>query len=162
MAAVDYFLKLEGIKGESTDDKHKGEIDIESFSWGATNASSGHTGGGHGAGKVSIQDLHFTHKLDKASPQLLLFCANGDHIKKGTLVCRKAGKEQQEYLKIDFESIYVTSVSQGGHGGSEIVPSEQVSLSFDKFHVKYYPQKADGSLDTAQELKMDVKANKIG
>jgi type VI secretion system secreted protein Hcp len=161
MAAVDYFLKLDGIKGESTDDKHKGEIDIESFSWGAANASSGHTGGGHGAGKVAMQDLHFVHKVDKASPNLFLFCANGGHIAKGSLVCRKAGKEQQEYLKIDLEQIYVTSVQVGGHQG-EIVPSEQFSLSFDKVTFKYYPQKADGSLDTAQEFKMDVKANKIG
>ena len=57
MAQVDYFLKLKGIDGESTDHKHKGSIDIESWSWGETNSGTGHAGGGHGGGKVSIQDL---------------------------------------------------------------------------------------------------------
>lgn len=161
MAVVDFFLKLDGIKGESTDDKHKGEIDLEGWSWGASNSASGPTGGGHGVGKVQVQDLHFVHKLDKASPQLLNLCANGGHINKGTLVARKAGKDPLEYLKIDLEEIYITSISTGAHGG-ESLPTEQVSLSFGKFHVKYYPQKADGSGDTAQELKMDVKAHKIG
>ena len=161
MAAIDYFLKLDGIKGESTDDKHKGEIDVESFSWGVSNASSGATGGGHGAGKVSMQDIHFTHKVDKSSAALFLHCSNGAHITKGTLVARKAGKDQQEYLKIDLESIYVTSVQFGGHQG-DIVPSEQVSLSFDKVTLKYYPQKADGSLDGPQLFSADIKTNKFG
>jgi type VI secretion system secreted protein Hcp len=161
MAAVDFFLKLDGIKGESTDDKHKGEIDIESWSWGETNSSSGHAGGGSGVGKVAVQDLHFVHKLDKATPQLWQLCANGGHIGKGTLVCRKAGKDPLEYLKIDLEQIYVTSVSTGGHSG-DALPTEQVSLNFSKFHLKYYPQKPDGSGDTAQELKMDIAAHKIG
>ena len=161
MAAVDFFLKLDGIKGESTDDKHKGEIDIESWSWGETNSSSGHGGGGSGVGKVAVQDLHFVHKLDKATPQLWQLCANGGHIGKGTLVCRKAGKDPLEYLKIDLEQIYVTSVSTGGHSG-DALPTEQVSLNFSKFHLKYYPQKPDGSGDTAQELKMDIAAHKIG
>jgi len=161
MAAVDFFLKLDGIKGESTDDKHKGEIDVESWSWGATNASSGPTGGGHGVGKVSVQDLHFVHKLDKASAQLFQLCSNGHHVAKGTLVCRKAGKDPLEYLKLDLEHVFVTSISVGGHSG-DTLPTEQVSLSFAKFHLKYYPQKPDGSGDTAQELKMDVAAHKIG
>lgn len=161
MAAVDYFLKLSDIEGESTDAKHAGEIDIESFSWGAANASSGPTGGGQGAGRVLLQDLHFVHKVDKASPNLFLFCANGAHIAKGSLVCRKAGKEQQEYLKIDMEKIYVTSVQVAGSQG-DIVPSEQFSLSFDKVHFQYYPQKDDGTLAEAQEFKMDVKAMDIG
>ncbi|HEV8541841.1 MAG TPA: type VI secretion system tube protein Hcp, partial [Verrucomicrobiae bacterium] len=109
MAQVDYFLKIEGIEGESTDDKHKNEIDIESWSWGETNAGSHAFGGGGGAGKVSMNDFSITMRVNKASPKLLLACANGEHIKSASLACRKAGKEQQEYLKIKFSDLLVSS-----------------------------------------------------
>ena len=116
MGAVDYFLKIEGIAGESADSKHKGEIDIQSFSWGATQSGSFAMGGGGGAGKVAMQDFHFVMKMNKASPKLMLACANGEHIKKATLVCRKAGKEQQEYLKVEFGDILVSSYQSLGPG----------------------------------------------
>ena len=52
--AVDYFLNLGTVEGESADHKHKGEIDLQSWSFGATNAGSFSMGGGGGAGKVSM------------------------------------------------------------------------------------------------------------
>ena len=72
MAQVDYFLKIEGVDGESTDDKHKGEIELESFSWGETQRGTAGHGGGSGAGKVMPQDFNFVKKVDKASPVLLM------------------------------------------------------------------------------------------
>ncbi len=92
MAAIDLFLKLDGIPGESTDFRHKGEIVLESFSWGETNAGT-HVAptGGAAAGKVSMQDFHFTSRVSKASPLLMLSCANGQHIKTGVVTVRKAG-----------------------------------------------------------------------
>ena len=89
--ATDYFLKLEGIKGESKDAKHKDEIDLLSFSWGATQQGTHAGGGGGGAGKVSFQDFHFVMKMSKASPLLLQAVATGKHIKQADLVARKAG-----------------------------------------------------------------------
>jgi len=85
MAAVDYFLKLEGIEGESSDSKHKNEIDIESWSWGETQSGSFAGGGGGGAGKVSMQDFHFVMRVNKSSPKLMEACASGEHIKKSGL-----------------------------------------------------------------------------
>ena len=114
MAAVDYFLKIDGIQGESKADKHKDEIDIQSFSWGATQSGTFAVGGGGGAGKVSMQDFHFTMPDNKASPALFLACAQGDHIKSAILTCRKAGKEQQEFLKVTMSDILVSSFQTGG------------------------------------------------
>src|SRR5919109_5362234 len=108
MAKVDYFLKIEGIVGESTDDKHKNEIEVESWSWGATQTGSAAHGGGGGAGKVAMQDFHFVARTSKASPGLLLACATGEHIKKAVLTCRKAGKEQQEFLTFTFSDLLVS------------------------------------------------------
>lgn len=159
MATVDYFLKIEGVDGESSDDKHKGEIDIASWSWGETQQGTGHEGGGHGAGKVSMQDFHFTMQVNKASPKLLLACASGEHLKKAVLVCRKAGKDQQEYLKVTMSDTLVSSYQTGGSGGS-VVPVDQISLNFAKIEFEYKPQKADGTLDAPVKAGWDAKANK--
>ncbi len=160
MAAVDYFLKLDGIKGESTDDKHKDEIDLESWSWGETNSGTHAVGGGGGAGKVSMQDFHFTMKINKSTPELMLACATGKHIKEALLTCRKAGTEQQEYLKIHFSDLLVSSFQTGGSAGSDVVPVEQISLNFSKIEYEYKPQKADGTLDGPVKAGYDLKLNK--
>lgn len=159
--ATDYFLKLDDVKGESNDSKHKGEIDITSFSWGETQSGSP-LGGGHGTAKVTVQDLHFTHYIDKASPDLFKICATGKHIPNGVLVARKAGDKPLEYLKIEMKDVMVTSIQVGGHGGGDSIPQEQVSLSFASVKMTYTPQKADGSGDTPADFKYDIKANKEG
>lgn len=159
MAAVDYFLKLKGIEGESQDGKHKGEIDIESWSWGESNTAHGHVGGGSGAGKVSMQDFHFVMKINKASPKLMLACATGEHIPDGTLLCRKAGKDQQDFLKVTFTDILVSSYQTGGSGHSDIVPTDQISLNFSKIEIEYKEQKPDGTLGAAAKVGYDVKKN---
>ena len=160
MAAVDYFIKIDGIEGESTDHKHKGEIDVLSFSLGATQGGTSSFGGGGGSGKVSFQDFHMVVKTSKASPKLFLHCATGAHIKTATLVCRKAGKDQQEYLTIKLSDCLVSSYASGGTGGQDVIPTEQVSLNFAKVEMEYKPQNADGSLAGAVKSGYDVKANK--
>ncbi len=159
MAQVDYFLKIADVAGESADDKHKGEIDISSWGWGVTSAGTMAHGGGGGAGKVSVQNVHFSMRVNKASPKLINFACIGQHIKECTLTCRKAGKEQQEYLKIKFTDSLVTSYQTGGHGG-EIEGNDDFTLDFAKFEYEYSPQKADGTLEGAVRTGYDVKANK--
>lgn len=160
MAAVDYFLKIDGIEGESHDDKHKGEIDLESWSWGESQSGTHSGGGGGGAGKVHMQDFHFVMKVNKSSPKLLLACATGEHIKEATLTCRKAGKEQQEYLKIKMTDLLVSSYQTGGSAGSSVVPSDQISVNYSKIEFEYKEQKADGSLGGSVKAGYDLKANK--
>ena len=159
MAAVDYFLKIEGIDGESSDAKHKNEIDLESWSFGATNSGSMAHAGGGGSGKVKFADFHFVMKVNKSSPKLMLACASGEHIKKAILTCRKAGKDQQEYLKFTFSDCLVSSFQQGGSSAGEIVPTDQISLNFAKIEQEYKAQKADGTLDGAVKAGWDLKQN---
>jgi len=160
MAQVDYFLKIDGIDGESTDSKHKNEIDVQSWGFGASQSGTMHSGGGGGAGKVSVQDLHFVAKISKATPKLFLSCANGEHIKKAVLVARKAGKEQQEYLKITMSDLLVSNFQMGGSSSDGIVPVDQVSLNFAKIEIEYKEQKEDGSLGGIVKTGYDLKQNK--
>jgi type VI secretion system secreted protein Hcp len=157
--AVDYFLKIDGIQGESQDDKHKNEIDIMSWSWGESQTGTMGYGGGGGAGKVDMQDFHFVMVVNKATPKLILACADGEHIKKAILTCRKAGKTQQEFLVYTFSDLIVSSYQTGGSRG-DVIPTEQVSLNYSKMEVEYKAQKLDGSLDGGIKAGWDTKANK--
>lgn len=158
--ASDYLLKIDGIKGESTDAKHKDEIEIESFSWGATQPGTFSSGGGGGAGKVSFQDLHLTTRVSVASPNLMIACATGQHIKVATLTVRKAGKEQQEYYIVKLSDNLVSSYQSGGSEGSNALPVDQFSLNFAKIEFEYKSQKPDGTLGAPVKGGWDLKANK--
>jgi type VI secretion system secreted protein Hcp len=155
--AVDMFLKLDGIKGESKDHKHKDEIHIESFSWGLSQTGTFGAGGGGGAGKVNVHDISITKYLDKSSPALMLHCCNGKHIKEGFVTVRKAGEKPLEYLKIKLEDILVSGVQHAGHGTENL--TESLSLNFAKFKMEYMHQKEDGSGEPGGEMGWDTKKN---
>src|SRR5215472_8307072 len=89
--AVDMFIKIGVIKGESKDDTHKDEIDVLAWSWGESNSGTTHQGGGGGSGKVNVQDLSFTKWVDLSTASLMQACTTGQHIDTATLTVRKAG-----------------------------------------------------------------------
>ena len=158
--AFDAFLKIDGIPGESTDDKHKNEIQLESFSWGAQQTGTRARGGGGGAGKVAMDDFSFVMRMNKASPKLMLSCANGTHIKSAILTCRKAGKDQQEYLKFTFSDLLVSNYETGGSHAADLIPVDKVSINFSKVEFEYKEQKASGALGGTVKTGWDLKTNK--
>ncbi len=130
-AHVDYLLELDGIKGESTDGKCKGCIDIESFSWGTSNPGTSAHGGG--TGKVSVHDISITKMNDKSSTDLMQASASGQHIKSAKLFVRKQGTDQHDYLTYELENVLVSSFSTSGHGAnSSDRPMESLSINFTK------------------------------
>jgi type VI secretion system secreted protein Hcp len=156
--AMDIFIKIGDLKGESVDDKHKDEVQVLAWSWGMSQSGTTHSGTGSGGGKGSFQDLSFTHYIDKVSPNLMLACANGKHFSEALLTVRKAGEKPLEYLKITMTDLIVTSVTTGGSGGEDRL-TENVSLNFAKFKVEYTPQKKDGSGDAPITIGWDIAAN---
>ena len=160
--AVDYFLKIDGIEGESRDAKHKGEIEVLSFSWGETHPAShgGGGGGGGGAGKVSMQDFQVAALVTKASPKLMLACASGQHLKQAVMTARKAGKNQQEFLVYKFTDLLVSSYQTGGSAGGDVAPMDQISFNFGTIEIEYRAQRADGSLDPGITAGWNLKQNK--
>jgi type VI secretion system secreted protein Hcp len=160
--AVDMFINMgPNIKGETQDDaqKAKNDIDVVSWSWGMSQAGTGHMGGGGGAGKVSVQDLSFTKFVDTATPALQLHCATGKHIPKCVVLVRKAGGTQQKYVEITLEDVLVTSVQTGASGGEERL-HEQVSLNFVKVAFEYFVQGNDGNTKSAGSFKYNIAASK--
>jgi len=143
--AVDMFLKLDGVKGESQDSKHKGEIEIMSFSWGISQQSAVAHGSGGGAGKVSVSDFSIVKRIDTASPQLMEAVCQGQHLGSGLITLRKAGENQLEYLKIKLTDILISGYQTSGNSGTG-EPAEQVTFSFQNVEVSATEQRADGKL----------------
>ncbi|WP_428649248.1 Hcp family type VI secretion system effector [Roseibium sp.] len=157
--AVDFYLELDGIKGESQDKTHKDKIDVLSWSWGASQSGTTHMGSGSGSGKVHFQDLSITKYVDKSTPVLLQHISTGKHIAKGTLFVRKAaGDSPLEYIKLDMKDIIVTNVSTGGSGADDRI-TESVTLNFGEYKYIYTEQKPDGSKGAAPEFAWDIAAN---
>lgn len=145
-AATDMFLKLGDIKGESLDDKHKGEIDVLAWSWGESDntAASRRSRAGRTAPDC-IQDLSLTKFVDRATPDIIMDAVLGRIINQGTLTLRKAGGQQQEYLTLTLTDISISSYSTGGSGGEDRI-TENVTLHFQKMEGTYRQQQADGTL----------------
>jgi len=160
MAAVDYFLKLDGIQGESSDAKHANQIELASFSWGAANSATvGRAGGGAGAGRATSKHLLFVQRTQKSSPALLKTLASGKHIPSGLLTARKSGKDQAEFLKIKLTDVLVTSFDL--RADDDALPLEEVGLSFGKIEFTYTPQQATGSAGTPVTTSWDITKNTV-
>jgi type VI secretion system secreted protein Hcp len=158
---TDIFLKINGIQGESRDKHHKDEIEVLAWNWGLSNqVMAPSAGGGAGAGKVKVQDLSFTHLIDKASPNLMLACASGKHHPEARLTVRRSDPPTpQEFLLIKLQGVLVTSVQSYATRGPEGL-MEQVALNFAKVDFEYKAQKPDGSLDAGLHFNWDLKLNK--
>ena len=157
--AVDMFLKMGDIKGESQDQAHKDEIDVLSWKWGMSQSGSMHTGGGGGSGKVNVKDLTFDKFVDKSSPNLMLMCCNGRHYPEATLTVRKAGAQPLEYMTIQLSDVLISSVDTGGNGNEDRL-TETITLNFGRMKVSYQPQKKDGTKDGGPvEMAWDIAAN---
>ncbi len=151
MPQQDYFLKIDGIPGESTDKQHKDEIELASFTWGLSNVA---THGGGGAGRADFHDFYFTARVSKASPLLFLSCASGKHINEASLSVRRVGGgkgSQMEYLKIKFSDVLITSFQEGAGGGE--APVESVGLAFARLELAY------GSSGAAVKSGWDLAKN---
>lgn len=142
--AMDMFIRIGDLKGESRDKTHKEKIDVLAWSWGMSNSGSAHVGGGAGAGKVNVQDLSITKYIDKCSPTLMLACCKGTHYDDAELIVRKAGDTPLEYVKILLTEVMITAVSTGGSGGEDRL-TENVTLNFAKVKVEYQEQDAKGA-----------------
>jgi type VI secretion system secreted protein Hcp len=158
--AIDMFLKLDKIKGESVADGHADEIDLLSYSWGMNQAGSMHTATGGGVSKVNVHDIVLTHNVDAASPALAQACCKGTHLDSAVLTLQKAGGDKLAYMTITMNDVLVTQVAHGSSAGDDRI-SESVSLNFSKFKVSYQPQDGKGAKKGgAIDFGYDIAANK--
>jgi type VI secretion system secreted protein Hcp len=162
--SFDAFLKIDGIPGESTDDKHKDWMEILSFSYSVTQPTSGSasTSGGATAQRANFHDFSIVKALDKASPKIFLACADGTHIKQITVELCRAGGDKVKYMEYKLTNSIISSYRPGGssHGG-EALPLEEVAFNYGKIEVTYTQQKrADGAGGGQVSAGWDLQTNK--
>jgi type VI secretion system secreted protein Hcp len=144
--ALELFLKLDGIDGESQKDGHEKEIDIFSVSLAANNTSTVGAGTGSGSGKVDISALNISKATDASSPLLFQKCCDGSHIATGKVTFREVGGSggPVEYLTYDLTECFISSCTASGSDGSGR-PMESISLTFTTITINYTPQTAEGT-----------------
>lgn len=157
--AIDIFMRIDGVTGESKDAHHKNWIDVQNFTWGATQPNTLTTGGGGGAGKVNFHDLKVTAPIDKAAPTILKHSAIGRHIPKLEISVCKAGGEQIEYSRITLDDVMVTGVEFDGQKTNEVL---WVTYSFQavKLKTQYWEQTERGGKGPETQMGYDIKQNK--
>lgn len=162
--AFDAFIKIDGIDGESTDDKHKGWIEMTSYNHGVNQAvsSTASSSGGASAERATFRDFSFTKELDIASPALALACADGTHIDEITVELCRAGKDKVKFMEYKFKNCLISGVEVGGTGSGEI-PTESVAINYGKINWAYTQQKregggASGNMATGWDLQKNCKA----
>jgi type VI secretion system secreted protein Hcp len=154
--AMDMFMDIAGIPGESKDAAYAKKIDVLAWSWGMSQSGTFHAGGGGGA---NVQDISFTKYIDDASAPLMLATLNGKHLATAVLIVRKAGETPQKYLEITLTDVMVTSVSTGGSGGEDRL-TENVTLNFAKVKLDYFVQNEKGAVVAGTKFNFDIEANK--
>ena len=166
---VDYFLKIDGVEGESPDQQYPGLIQIQSWQWAEENSGRWGFGSGGGAGKVEMKDFEFRMVSNKASPKLFLLCATGEHIPEAKLICRKSGKGQQDFMIITFRNGLVSSFKtlgnmpglwgQGSSDVDNVLPTDEIRINFARIEFEYREQRNDGAMGAVIKAGYDLKLN---
>jgi type VI secretion system secreted protein Hcp len=155
---IDCHLKLDGVKGESTHDKHKDEITLMSVTGGESNASNS-MGGGMAVGKGKAEPIHITMKYGTQSPVIAKHCVSGKHFKTADIAMSISGGKQEDFLIISCKEVFITSHTVNAHANGEV--TEQVSFSYGEIEYKYKPQKSDGSLGGEVKYGLNVRTTVV-
>jgi len=169
VALVDYFLKIDGVEGESPDSEYPGLIQLQCWQWAEENSGRWGFGSGGGAGKVEMKDFEFRMVSNKASPKLFLMCATGEHISQAKLICRKSGKGQQDFMIVSFRNGLVSSFktlgnmqSSFGTGSADVdnvLPVDEIKINFARIEIEYREQRNDGTMGAVIKAGYDLKLN---
>lgn len=159
--AVDMFMKIGSLEGESTAPGHEKWIEIDSFSWteAVPKAERAALGLSEGAGKVNFQDFHFTTKVNKTSPLLLMACASGQHFPSAMLLVLQEDRTDLNFMKVKFSEVLISSIHMSGESQSDL-PMEQIGFAFAKIEFDYQPTDATGKLGAPVHGGWNIKTNR--
>lgn len=162
--AIDVYLQIDGIKGESADSAHQGWIEVTGINWGVQQprSATASTGGGHTAERAELSDISFSKLSDLSSPILLQTCATGKTIPNAKVEFFRADGNgtRVKYFEIELENVLIGMV-RPHVGGDETYLSEIVNLKYSKIKWKYSQQKIGGGSAGNTAGGWDLATNKI-
>jgi type VI secretion system secreted protein Hcp len=161
--AIDVYLQIEGVKGESNDDAHKGWIECLSVNFGVTQprSATASTGGGHTAERAELSEISITKLADLSSPMLFQACACGKTYPKALLEFQRADGDGRpvKYMTVELENVLI------GHWGASVaegsIPAEGLGLKFSRIKLKYTQQKVGGGASGNTMGGWDLATNRI-
>ena len=161
--AADFYLQIDGVKGESTDDKHKDWIECTSVHWSLTQprSATASTGGGHTAERCELSEISISKLVDLASPLLAQLCACGRTIPKAKLEMQRAdgNGEPVKYFEVELENVLIAHIAPSFSGGD--FPGESLGLKFSKVRWRYTKQKIGGGGSGNTAGGWDLATNRI-
>jgi type VI secretion system secreted protein Hcp len=159
---IDAFLKVDGIAGESTDEKHVAEIEIVSFRHGVMQGpgSDPSTSGNLSAGRCEHHDFSVVKTMDIASAPLYAACCSGKHIPTITLSVHRAGGSKVKYFEVKLTDVLVSSINYMAAGNSGELPNEEITFKYGRIDWTYTKTKLDGSAAGNTVAFWDLKTNK--
>jgi type VI secretion system secreted protein Hcp len=158
-ATEECFLRVDGVQGDSADARHRGEIELLSWSLGLTTPVAATSAGAAATvGRADFQPLRVTQRIDRAVPALVQIGASGRHVQSAVLSCRRPGREAADYLKITLQDVLVSGVRLGD--SADAPPGAEITLAYGRISIEYRQQMPDGSLGPAAIGGWDVRANR--
>jgi len=118
-----YYLKLDGVRGESQNPRHYQEIELSSLSWGEK-----FRGVGGGTGKAQMTDLHVVKPSDTTSPILWVACTSGQNFRSGSVTIEDISEfgSMIRFVTITLKEILIATF-RSDNGG------DNVTLNFAEF-----------------------------
>lgn len=160
---ADIYLKIDGIKGDATDEKHKDQIEVQAFTHAINQPTGGPqtSAGGLTGGRVIHGEFEIEKRMDASSPMLFLACSTGDPIKQATLTLRRSAKDQKVFMTYVFDQLIISSVEcTGSTEGDDAIPNERIKIRYDKITLEYTPVDSAGKEGSKVKAGWDVAKNK--
>jgi len=158
-AAMQMFMIIDGVQGESKDSTFPGSIETESIEWGVDRLVEGAGSGQQTSGDVNFGDLTVSKRVDTSSADLFFAAATGQHYDDVTIILRKSGEEEPPVEFFAFKLIDASVVSvYTAVSGDDTGVLEQVTFNYRKIQTFYRPTD-EGSKDEIKEFCYDIQAN---
>jgi type VI secretion system secreted protein Hcp len=157
----EYFLRIDGVRGESMDERHKEEIEVQSFSFAERQAPTSYGSSGDSSSPADMQDFTIVVRTSVASPLLFQACASGKHFKSARF---SISDGEIDWMTFTLNDVVISSFDISGDRAIGTWPTERLSLSFSKISMHYTQRKVSGKGQKAGEAVggWDLAANKIG